>query len=50
MSFIELLKQENIDVNDKEKVVFLQKFYQEGYMQGVNYLHPKGNRLFVFAS
>ena len=40
MSFSELLKQENVDLNDKEKVVFLQKFYQEGYMQGVNDKNP----------
>ena len=40
MSFSELLKQENVDVNDKKKVVFLQKFYQEGYMQGVNDKNP----------
>ena len=40
MSFSELLKQQNIDLNDKEKVVLLQKFYQEGYMQGVNDKNP----------
>lgn len=40
MSFMELLEKENVDLNDKEKVVFLQKFYQEGYMQGVNDKNP----------
>ena len=40
MSFSKLLKQENVDLNDKEKIVFLQKFYQEGYMQGVNDKNP----------
>lgn len=40
MSFSELLEKENVDLNDKEKVVFLQKFYQEGYMQGINDKNP----------
>lgn len=33
MSLMELLAAENIDLNDKEKVALLQKFYQEGYLQ-----------------
>ncbi len=34
MSFPELLVAEHIDLNDKGKVSLLQKFYQEGYLQG----------------
>lgn len=40
MSFSELLAAENIDLNDKEKVALLQKFYQEGYMQGCHDKNP----------
>jgi len=40
MSFSELLAVENIDSNDKEKVALLQKFYQEGYMQGIHNKNP----------
>ena len=40
MSFSELLAAENIDLNVKEKVVLLQKFYQEGYMQGCHDKNP----------
>ena len=40
MSFSELLAAENIDLNDKEKVALLQKFYQEGYLQGCNDKNP----------
>ncbi len=40
MSFSELLAAENIDLNDKEKVAFLQKFYQEGYLQGTHDKNP----------
>ena len=40
MSLMELLTAENIDLNDKEKVACLQKFYQEGYMQGCHDKNP----------
>lgn len=40
MSLMELLAAENIDLNDKEKVALLQKFYQEGYMQGCHDKNP----------
>ena len=40
MSFSELLAAENIDLNDKENVALLQKFYQEGYLQGCNDKNP----------
>lgn len=40
MSFAELLKEKNIDINDKEKVALLQKFYSEGYLQGVHDKNP----------
>lgn len=43
MSFAELLEEQNIDVNDKEeieKVTLLQKFYSEGYLQGVYDRNP----------
>ena len=40
MSFSELLAAENIDLNDKEKVALLQKFYQEGYLQGTHDKNP----------
>ena len=41
MSLMELLKQEGIDPNDKEKVKLLQKFYQEGFTQGMISSHPE---------
>ena len=41
MSLMELLKQEGIDSNDKEKVELLQKFYQEGFTQGMISSHPE---------
>ena len=34
MSFSDLLKEKGVDLTDKEKVKFLQDFYQEGYLQG----------------
>ena len=40
MSLMKLLAAENIDLNDKEKVALLQKFYQEGYMQGCHDKNP----------
>ena len=40
MSLMELLAAENIDLNDKEKVALLQKFYQGGYMQGCHDKNP----------
>ena len=40
MSLMELLEQEKIDPNDKEKVELLQKFYQEGYCQGMKDKNP----------
>lgn len=40
MSFSELLAAENIDLNDKEKVSLLQKFYQVGYLQGCHDKNP----------
>ena len=40
MTLSELLSAENIDLNDKEKVNLLQKFYQEGYLQGVHDKNP----------
>ena len=40
MSLMELLEQEKIDLNDKEKVALLQKFYQQGYMQGCHDKNP----------
>ena len=41
MSLMELLEQEKIDLNDKEKVELLQKFYQEGFTQGIVSSHPE---------
>lgn len=41
MSFSELLAAEKIDINDKEKVELLQKFYQEGFTQGMISSHPE---------
>ena len=41
MSLMELLEQEKIDLNDKEKVELLQKFYQEGFTQGMVSSHPE---------
>jgi hypothetical protein len=40
MSLSELLAAEKIDLNDKEKIALLQKFYQEGYCQGVKDKYP----------
>ena len=40
MSFAELLKEKNIDIKDKETVTLLQKFYSEGYLQGVHDRNP----------
>ena len=40
MSLSELLAAEKIDLNDKEKIDLLQKFYQEGYCQGVKDKNP----------
>lgn len=40
MSFPELLAAENVNMNDKEKIALLQKFYQEGYCQGVKDKNP----------
>lgn len=40
MALSELLSAENIDLNDKEKVNLLQKFYQEGYLQGIHDKNP----------
>jgi len=34
MSIPELLVAEHIDLNDKKMISLLQKFYQEGYLQG----------------
>ena len=41
MSLMELLEQEKIDANDKEKVELLQKFYHEGFTQGMISSHPE---------
>ena len=40
MSLSELLAAEKIDLNDKEKIALLQKFYQEGYCQGMKDKNP----------
>ena len=40
MSFSDLLKETGIDLTDIEKVALLQKFYQEGYLQGCNDKNP----------
>ena len=40
MSFGDLLKEKDIDTNNREMVDLLQNFYQEGYMQGVNDKNP----------
>lgn len=40
MSFLDLLKENGIDLTDIEKVALLQKFYQEGYMQGCHDKNP----------
>ena len=40
MSLSELLAAEKIDLNDKEKIALLQKFYQEGYCQGMKNKNP----------
>lgn len=39
MDFSEKLKEENIDLNDKEKVWLLQRFYQTGYDAGMHATH-----------
>lgn len=39
MDFSEKLKEENIDLNDKEKVHLLQRFYQTGYDAGMHATH-----------
>lgn len=36
MDFSEKLKEEGIDLNDKEKVHLLQKFYQTGFDAGMH--------------
>lgn len=36
MSVSDLLKENSISTDDKELVILLQHFYQEGYMQGVH--------------
>ena len=40
MNFSKLLADENVDLNDNEKVALLQKFYQEGYIQGIHDKSP----------
>lgn len=40
MSFSDLLKEKCIDKNNQEMVNLLQKFYQEGYIQGVHDKNP----------
>ena len=40
MSFSDLLKENGIDLTDIEKVALLQKFYQEGYLQGCHEKNP----------
>lgn len=40
MSFAELLKEKNIDVNDKEKVALLQEFFTTGFLAGVRSEKP----------
>ena len=39
MDFSEKLKEEGIDLNDKEKVHLLQKFYQTGFDAGMHATH-----------
>lgn len=39
MDFSEKLKEEGIDLNDKEKVLLLQKFYQTGFDAGLHATH-----------
>ena len=39
MDFSEKLKEENIDLNDKEKVWLLQRFYQTGFDAGMHATH-----------
>lgn len=36
MTFSEKLKEQNVDLSDKEKVEFLQHFYTEGYNEGIH--------------
>ena len=36
MTFAETLKENNVDLNNKELVNLLQNFYQNGYLQGTN--------------
>jgi hypothetical protein len=49
MDFSEKLKEENIDLNDKEKVHLLQRFYQTGYDAGMHATHKnvEYNEMFV---
>lgn len=49
MDFSEKLKEENIDLNDKEKVCLLQRFYQTGYDAGMHATHKniEYNEMFV---
>ena len=39
MDFSEKLKEEGIDLNDKEKVHLLQRFYQTGFDAGMHATH-----------
>lgn len=49
MDFSEKLKEENIDLSDKEKVWLLQRFYQTGYDAGMHATHKniEYNEMFV---
>ena len=40
MSLTELVEQEGIDLNDVKLISLLQKFYSEGYFQGINDKNP----------
>ena len=40
MTFSELLKEKNIDINDKEKVALLQEFFTTGFLAGVRNEKP----------
>ena len=40
MSFSDLLKEKDIDTNNRDVIELLQDFYQEGYLQGVHDKNP----------
>jgi hypothetical protein len=49
MDLSEKLKEENIDLNDKEKVQLLQRFYQTGFDAGMHATHKNIEYNVMFA-